>query len=243
MDNTIGKLKYWRYLQGDFLYRVHISRLRKAVVILISVVVGALLLGKAAEQKVEIVRVVREIKAGHSITEEMVRMVAVGAYSLPDNVMREKEQVVGKYAMADLSIGDYVLNAKLTGVPAVDNSCLYRLDGTKQAISMHFSLVCRGDRDNADRFLSAQEEALAALYPPNQLEGDASPERVLSAPHPAPELIKADLLTHKCARHLALLGMRKGENEYSYPAYTKAGARCCRSLSPGSSLIPMPRSW
>lgn len=43
MCNTIKKLKFWRYLQGDFLYRVH-ERLRKAIKILIAVVLGALLL-------------------------------------------------------------------------------------------------------------------------------------------------------------------------------------------------------
>jgi len=43
MVYTINRFKFWRYLQGDFLNRVH-PRLRKAVKILISVVIGALLL-------------------------------------------------------------------------------------------------------------------------------------------------------------------------------------------------------
>ena len=43
MAYTINRLNFWRYLQGDFLYSVH-PRLRKAVKILISVVIGALLL-------------------------------------------------------------------------------------------------------------------------------------------------------------------------------------------------------
>ncbi len=43
MVYTINRFKYWRNLQGDFLYSVH-QWLRKAVKILISVVVGALLL-------------------------------------------------------------------------------------------------------------------------------------------------------------------------------------------------------
>ena len=44
MTFVIEKLKFWHYLQGGFLYRVHRVRLRKAIKILISVVVGALLL-------------------------------------------------------------------------------------------------------------------------------------------------------------------------------------------------------
>lgn len=43
MVERIKKLKFWKYLQGNFLYRVHL-RLRKAVKILIAVVLGALLL-------------------------------------------------------------------------------------------------------------------------------------------------------------------------------------------------------
>ena len=43
MVYTINRFKYWRNLQGDFLYSVH-QWLRKAVKILIAVVLGALLL-------------------------------------------------------------------------------------------------------------------------------------------------------------------------------------------------------
>lgn len=45
MTYTNNKLRFWQYLQGGFLYRVHSMRLRKAIKILIAVVIGALLLG------------------------------------------------------------------------------------------------------------------------------------------------------------------------------------------------------
>lgn len=41
---SINKIKFWTYLKGNFLYRVHGARLRKGVKILIAVVLGALLL-------------------------------------------------------------------------------------------------------------------------------------------------------------------------------------------------------
>ena len=44
MVYTINRFKFWRYLQGDFLYGVHWVRLRKAIKILIAVVLGTLLL-------------------------------------------------------------------------------------------------------------------------------------------------------------------------------------------------------
>ena len=43
MVYTINRFKFWRDLQGDFLYRVH-PWLRKAIKILIAVVIGALIL-------------------------------------------------------------------------------------------------------------------------------------------------------------------------------------------------------
>lgn len=43
MTKAIYQPNYWHYLTGNFLYRVHV-RFRKAIKILISVVIGALLL-------------------------------------------------------------------------------------------------------------------------------------------------------------------------------------------------------
>lgn len=44
MNKTFYQPNYWHYLTGDFLNRVH-PRFRKALKILIAVVIGALLLG------------------------------------------------------------------------------------------------------------------------------------------------------------------------------------------------------
>ncbi|WP_138307993.1 MULTISPECIES: DUF6133 family protein [unclassified Clostridium] len=43
MTKSIYQANYWHYLTGDFLYRVH-PRFRKAIKILLCVVLGALLL-------------------------------------------------------------------------------------------------------------------------------------------------------------------------------------------------------
>lgn len=94
------------------------------------------LFNRAVSEKTEIVRVVKEIKAGDEITKDMVQTVEVGGYGLPDNVIRQTDTVVGKYAAADLSIGDYILTTKLTDTPAAENAYLYNLDGTKQAMSV-----------------------------------------------------------------------------------------------------------
>ncbi len=102
------------------------------------------LFNKSVSQKIEIVRVVKEIKAGEEITKEMVQTAEVGGFGLPENVLRQSESVVGKYATADLSVGDYILNTKLSDTPAAENTYLYNLDGTKQAMSVTIKSFANG---------------------------------------------------------------------------------------------------
>lgn len=102
------------------------------------------LFSRSASEKTEIVRVTMDIKEGDEITAEMVQTVDVGAYNLPQNLMTDKKEVVGKYATADLAAGDYILSSKLSAVPAAENAYLYNLDGTKQAISVTIKSFATG---------------------------------------------------------------------------------------------------
>lgn len=111
------------------------------------------LFSHSASEKTEIVRVTMDIKEGDEITAEMVQTVEVGAYNLPQNLMTDKKEVVGKYATADLAAGDYILSSKLSAVPAAENAYLYNLDGTKQAISVtikSFAVGLSGKLESGD---------------------------------------------------------------------------------------------
>ena len=94
---------------------------------------------RSASEKAEIVRVTADIKEG-----EKVQTVEVGAYNLPQNIMTDKNEVIGKYATADLKVGDYILASKLSTVPAAENAYLYNLDGTKKAISVTIKSFATG---------------------------------------------------------------------------------------------------
>ena len=102
------------------------------------------LFNRSASEKTEIVRVTMDIKEGDEITAEMIQTVEVGAYNLPQNLMTDKKEVVGKYATADLAAGDYILSSKLSAVPAAENAYLYNLDGKKQAISVTIKSFATG---------------------------------------------------------------------------------------------------
>lgn len=94
------------------------------------------LFNKGMSQKTEIVRVTKDIKSGDEITNDMVQIVEVGQYNLPENVIKTKDNLVGKFAIADLCVGDYILNTKISDMPLAENDYLYNLDGSKQAMSI-----------------------------------------------------------------------------------------------------------
>ena len=60
---------------------------------------------------------------------------------------------------------------------------------------------------------------LPCICPPSALECEHSLGSVLAAAHVTDALIKHNLVTLKKHRHLTILGMKKGENEYTYPPY------------------------
>lgn len=102
------------------------------------------LFNQSVSQKTSIVRVVKEIKAGDQITKDTVQTVEVGGYNLPENLMRQPDSVIGRYAEADLFPGDYILTDKLSDVPAAENAYLYSLNGDKQAISVSIKNFAQG---------------------------------------------------------------------------------------------------
>lgn len=102
------------------------------------------LFNSSMSQKTTVMRVTKEIKAGEEITKDMVSTAEVGSFNLPENIIIDKEQLVGQYATADLSVGDYILTTKITDVPASENAYLYSLNGEKQAMSVTVKSFANG---------------------------------------------------------------------------------------------------
>ena len=91
-----------------------------------------------------IVRVNTEIRQGEQITARMVTTVEVGGYNLPTNVLRGMGDVVGKYATADFSKGDYILAGKVSDTPPSKNAYLGKLDGKNRALSVTIQSFAAG---------------------------------------------------------------------------------------------------
>ena len=77
---------------------------------------------------------------------------------------------------------------------------------------------------------------LPCICPASELECQKSLGSVLAAAHVSENLIKHNLITHKRLDHLTMLGMLKGENEYTYPPYSEVQAKelldCLREIAP-----------
>ena len=99
---------------------------------------------RTISEKTEIVRVTKNIRIGDEITKDMVKTVEVGAYNLPESVVRNIDEVVGKYASADMVPGDYIICSKVEEEPAAENAYLYNLNGEKQAISVSVKAFANG---------------------------------------------------------------------------------------------------
>ena len=102
------------------------------------------LFNKGISQKTEIVRVAKDIKIGDEITKDMVQIVEVGGYNLPEDVVKNTETVLGKFASADMVPGDYIISSKIADEPAAENAYLYNLTGEKQAMSVSVKSFATG---------------------------------------------------------------------------------------------------
>ena len=64
------------------------------------------LVNQVADEQVEIVRMRNTLLKGSCIGENDIEVVMVGAYNLPKDVIRDKNEVLGKYTTGDMYKGE-----------------------------------------------------------------------------------------------------------------------------------------
>lgn len=102
------------------------------------------LFNQSISEKTEIVRVVKPVKLGEEITADKIKTVEVGGYNLPEDVVKNLDTALGKFASADFAVGDYIIASKISDEPAAENAYLYNLTGEKQAISVSVKAFANG---------------------------------------------------------------------------------------------------
>lgn len=115
------------------------------VVAAMAIVFGlAPLTNRITERKAEIVRMKNPVAKGTVITEENLETVTVGAFNLPDGVVTDKNDVISKYAAADLYEGDYLFPVKVRERGNSAEEVLETLDGSRQAVSVSVTSYAAG---------------------------------------------------------------------------------------------------
>jgi cellulose biosynthesis protein BcsQ len=91
-------------------------------------------------------------------------------------------------------------------------------------------------RNVALLFCDMTAPMLPCVCPSSELECERSLGSILAAAHITENLVKNNCVTHKRFSYLTMLGMLKGENEYTYPPYAETQAReligCLREIAP-----------
>lgn len=108
------------------------------------------LVNKIADQKVDIVRLKTDVQRGQLITADHLETVNVGLYNLPGQVIKDKAEVVGKFAASDLYAGDYLFDTKLSADNKSADDVLMGLNGKKVAISVSISDFAAGLSDKLE---------------------------------------------------------------------------------------------
>jgi len=109
---------------------------------------------KSMSNAVEIVRVTKQIEKNTVITEDMLEFSKVMPLGLPENIIKEKQAVIGKIATVTLMPEDNLIPQKFADTQSITNKELY-------------------DMDNADRLaVSVSVKSLAASLSGKLLPGD-----------------------------------------------------------------------
>ncbi len=58
-------------------------------------------------------RAAEDIPAGTELTEQQLVSVEIGSYGLPEGVINDKAQLIGKVAQTDIAKGDYLFPQKV----------------------------------------------------------------------------------------------------------------------------------
>ena len=121
-----------------------------AIIIMFAV---APIVNKLSADTVEILRLVRDVNQGVQITVDHLEIVEVNESSIPDGVLNDPKEIIGKYASSMLYAGDYLTAAKLTGEANTASDVFASLDGKKVAVSVTidtFAAGLSGKLENGD---------------------------------------------------------------------------------------------
>lgn len=102
---------------------------------------------EAQNETVDVVRITSMVRRGEIIESDKVAVTTIGGYNVSADYIRATDEIVGKYALADLYPNDFIQKAKVADqLPSVEEKLL-QLDGSRIAISVNIKDLARGLSD------------------------------------------------------------------------------------------------
>lgn len=92
--------------------RIIIAIICIAIALLLCFVLAPFISAKSSGN-MTVIRAKEYIKAGQMIKEEDIETISVGKYNLPQSIITNKDDIIGKYAKSDIYKSDYFYSEKL----------------------------------------------------------------------------------------------------------------------------------
>ncbi len=153
---------------------------------------------------VMVLRAVEDIPAGTELAEHHLVSVEIGGYGLPEGVLNDKAQIIGKVAQTDISKGDYLFPQKLGNF--VVNELLDRiLKNDQRLVTISVPSIAAG----LSSHLLAGDIVTVAVFVERASDGqDSSPQVILY-----PELHSLEVYSVENARTQDTAEVREQQKE------------------------------
>ena len=107
------------------------------VILAIAVVFGVSpIINKMASGKMQVIQVTKKIEQGRVITAEDITKVEIGSYGVKAGVIKNENQIVGKFAVSDIIPNINIYPNMLSATANSSEDVFKTLNGTQQAISV-----------------------------------------------------------------------------------------------------------
>ena len=102
------------------------------------------IVNKITSDTSEVIRLSADVKKGGEITADMLEAVKVKTDTVPEGIINDPNEIVGKYASTELFAGDYLTSAKLSGEANSASDVFASLSGDKVAVSITLDTFASG---------------------------------------------------------------------------------------------------
>ena len=128
---------------------------------------------KQKEKTIFICRLMSDIPAGTKIETEMLKLVEVGSYGLPETVVKNTDDIVGKYAKVSMTTDDYLYASKFADYVSDE-----RLDILK---NIEIYSVENEDAQNLDDIHDSEDKDNSIAASVTLIANDEQAERLVKA--------------------------------------------------------------